>query len=125
MEFLTNNFTRKEIECKCGCGISNISDVFMQKLQRVREIVDSPIKIISGCRCSIHNKNVGGADASDHVATKTMEGHGVDIVCVNSGKRFLLVNAAIQAGFNRIGIAKSFIHLGDRESNTKNVIWAY
>ena len=92
----------------------------LQMLNRTRELAGIPMGVNSGPRCPEYNIRIGGAKYSEHV-----EGKGADIKCTNSRSRMLLVQAALQAGFNRIGIAKKFIHLGCSESNDQLVMWVY
>ena len=44
----------------------------------------------------------------------------------DSRSRFIIISALLSAGFNRIGIASTFIHCDTAEKGkTKNVIWTY
>jgi len=68
---MTNNFSKYEFDCKCGCEMpdsvfENVKKV-AQQLQKVRDIIFEPIKINSGYRCPSHNKAVGGASRSQHL----------------------------------------------------------
>lgn len=122
---LTKNFSSDEMKCKCGCNICNIDDVFMNKLQCVRDLVFMPLTITSGCRCPAYNKTCGGKPTSDHITTGFLKCEGVDIKCSVSGLRFKIIKAALKVGINRIGIARSFIHLGTARGNPQDVIWVY
>ena len=122
---LTKNFSSDRMKCRCGCGICNVSEEFMHKLQMTRTIANIPLVIASGCRCPAHNKDEGGKDTSDHLTTKDIKCEGADIRCHYSGDRLKIISAAIMAGFRRIGIAKSFIHLGMKKDNPQDVMWVY
>jgi len=122
---LTNDFSRWEFECKCRCKICNISTSFINRLQLARTLAKIKFTITSGCRCPMHNKMEGGSYNSDHIATETIQCEGADIKCNNSNDRFKIIKAGLEAGFNRIGIAKTFIHLGMSEINPQEVIWLY
>lgn len=89
-------------------------------VDETRHIAGIPFIITSGFRTASHNKKVGGVDSSAHT-----RGYAVDIKCNNSTNRYIIINAALQAGFNRIGIASTFIHLDNDPSKAKNVIWTY
>lgn len=73
MERITKNFYREEFKCKCGCGLMAINPAIVQRLQVIRDIVDLPIMILSGYRCSKHNLEVDGAKYSQH-----MMGNAID-----------------------------------------------
>lgn len=122
---LTENFSSDEMRCKCGCDICNISEAFMDRLQTLRTIVGFPITITSGCRCPEHNKACGGKPISDHLTTEFIQCEGVDIECSNSKHRRIIILTAEIVGIKRVGIAKSFIHLGVKASNPQKVMWVY
>jgi len=65
---ITQNFSRSEFSCKCGCGLDVISIPLVHRLQVVRDILNVPILVHSGCRCPSHNYKVGGKPQSLHLA---------------------------------------------------------
>ncbi len=113
------NFDRDEFKCSC-CNFNNIKDNFLWKLQLARTEAQTVFRINSGSRCEKHNKEEGGKKTSDHLT-----GEGVDIEALTSAIRWKIVTAALNAGIRRIGIAKTFIHLGDNWNNPQNVMWVY
>ncbi|QMM55242.1 serine/threonine protein kinase (plasmid) [Enterobacter sp. RHB15-C17] len=64
---ITNNFSRFEFQCHCGCGFNTIDTDLVIELQTIREFFGKPIHISSGCRCTSHNAAVGGAENSQHL----------------------------------------------------------
>jgi len=79
-----------------------------------------PFAITSGYRCAAHNARVGGKSNSAHT-----RGRAADVRTSDSRTRYLVIRAALEAGFTRIGIAKTFIHLDDDPSLTQQVVWDY
>ena len=71
---LSNNLTRKEVACKCGCGFDIVDPKLVDTFQTLRDYINKPINITSGCRCPEHNKNQGGVANSAH-----MEGQALDM----------------------------------------------
>jgi uncharacterized protein YcbK (DUF882 family) len=65
---ITQNFSRWEFACKCGCGLDKIDTRIVERLQVIRDIISVPIIITSGCRCPAHNEKVGGKPGSYHLA---------------------------------------------------------
>ena len=114
------NFNPDEFKCTCGCGLNSMKPPFLWKLQQVRTEAGIPFTITSGFRCSTHNKAVGGVSTSDHVS-----GEGVDIAARTSKDRWKIVSAAISCGIKRIGIGKTFVHLGDNRKNPQLRMWVY
>jgi len=97
-----------------------MQDSFLQMLDDARGIAGISFKINSGYRSKSHNAYVGGKEESSH-----LYGYAADIHCTGSRERFIIVDALIKAGFNRIGIAKSFIHVDNDKSKDDKVIWVY
>jgi len=92
----------------------------LDMLDEVREIYGKPIRINSGYRTIRHNAKVGGKANSSH-----LKGLAVDIACSTSGDRYNLEEALKSVGFNRIGLAKSFIHVDIDSDKSGNVLWVY
>lgn len=92
----------------------------LSMLEIAREIADIPFVINSGYRTSEHNLSAGGKKNSAHT-----RGYAFDIKVTNGIERMKVVNALMQAGFNRIGIARTFIHGDNDPSLPQNVIWTY
>ena len=70
---ITRNFSRHEFACKCGCGLDVIDLNLVNRLQVVRDILNTPIIIHSGVRCAEHNRDVGGKPRSLHLAGKAID----------------------------------------------------
>lgn len=103
-----------------GSGRHNMKHGLVLRLDFIRDDVGFPIKVNSGYRTPEHNTAVGGSVNSAHLS-----GLAVDIACPNSHERFLLVQAALKYGFNRIGMGSNFIHLDIDETKPQRVIWTY
>lgn len=93
---------------------------FLAKLDEAREIADIPFKINSAFRTPEHNAKIGGKPNSSH-----LRGLAVDIRAADSRTRFIILEALIKVGFNRIGIAKTFIHVDLSEDKAQKVVWVY
>lgn len=72
-ERITRNFYRDEFACRCGCGFDAVDVRLVEGLQRLRDIMQAPIHINSGCRCAAHNASVGGAPKSQHLLGKAAD----------------------------------------------------
>lgn len=121
-EKISPNFTREEMACNCGCGEDEMQPEFVQRLQATRTILGEPMTMTSARRCLTYNASpaVGGVDSSAHV-----DGWAGDVSAVTSTYRKALIAAALRAGFNRIGVAKTFVHLDCDPSKAPNVMWIY
>ena len=93
---------------------------FLKKLDEARHKAGVSFSINSGYRTTEHNKKVGGKADSSHT-----KGLAVDIHAATSRKRYLILQALIEVGFHRIGIANNFIHVDDDKQKPKQVTWLY
>lgn len=123
---LSTHFTAEEFACKCGCGFGtkpgDVDPDLLRGLEAIREAYGS-MTVVSGCRCKAHNTAVGGVPSSTH-----QFGLGVDISAPSGAEKFRLVQLAQAAGFERIGVGKSFIHLDTAakgETWPSPAIWQY
>jgi len=92
---------------------------FLQLLDEARGLAGIPFVVNSGFRTRAWNERVGGRVGSSHLA-----GCAADLSCKSSGARSEIVQALIKVGFNRIGIAKTFIHV-DNDITKNPAIWLY
>ena len=71
------NFTRAELDCKCGCvtpaGIERELTKLAADLERLRANLGHAVGINSGYRCPERNKYVGGARYSQHMSGKAAD----------------------------------------------------
>ena len=106
--------------CPCGeCHVGPSPDL-LSRLDDAREFAQVPFHVTSGPRCPEYNTRIGGSKFSEH-----MDGDAADISAVGSRARYRIIMGAVEAGFNRIGIGKDFVHLGVSDSNDQDVIWTY
>ena len=93
---------------------------FLDMLEEARALSPIPFKINSGYRSAKHNKRVGGVDSSAHT-----EGRAVDIRVSNDYERYKIITCLLKVGFNRIGIAQTFVHVDSDPTKNPGRIWKY
>jgi len=103
-----------------GSGLLYMDHHFVMKLDQLRTELGFPMRINSGYRTAAHNKAVGGKQSSAH-----RKGLGADVHCLSSGRRFLIAECALEMGFKRVGIGKTFLHLDASTHLPQKVIWLY
>tara|TARA_R100000541_G_scaffold23737_1_gene33508 strand:- start:17 stop:409 length:393 start_codon:yes stop_codon:yes gene_type:complete len=74
---LTDNFSKSEFNCKCGCEmpddvLDNIKCLAIQ-LQAIRDRFNASLIINSAYRCPNHNRSIGGVKNSQHVLGKAAD----------------------------------------------------
>lgn len=104
---------------KPGTG-DKMNLIFISKLEQARTYAGVQFRITSGYRTKEHNQKVGGKSNSAHLS-----GHAADIFCIESNQRYHIIRGLLQAGFNRIGIGPSFVHVDDEPGKPDDVIWTY
>lgn len=92
----------------------------LEMLDYARALANTPFRITSSYRTPKENGIFGGVRGSAHT-----KGLAVDISCYSSDKRMKIVKSALRAGFRRIGIAKTYIHLDCDDEKPDEVIWLY
>ncbi len=102
-----------------GSG-KNMKESTLEMLDAARGFANMPFVINSAYRTEAHNRRVGGVDSSAHTT-----GHAVDIRVKGGRQKYLIIRACMQAGFNRIGISRTFVHVDNDPDKPENVIWTY
>jgi len=117
---LSEYFSSKEFSCHCGCGAAKASPEIINLLEIMRRSLGHPLLITSGTRCEAHNKKVGGGERSAHLT-----GHAADLSALGGMGRYRILNAAFQAGANRIGVGKDFVHVDTSPDLPSPRLWTY
>jgi uncharacterized protein YcbK (DUF882 family) len=65
--YLSENFSRPEFACRCGCGFDTVDVELVRVLQMLRNAFGKVVEITSGCRCEKWNREVQGAIRSRHL----------------------------------------------------------
>ena len=117
----SEHFTADEFSCRC-CGLSNMSQEFIDKLDIARSFSKTPYIITSGSRCRLHNTDIGGHPESMHLATIVHESEACDISANTARKRHAILYGLFKAGFSHIGIGKDFIHV---DISKRKGVWGY
>jgi len=97
-----------------------MEDEFLRMLDAARDVAQIPFIINSGFRTEFHNRAVGGSENSSH-----LRGWAADIRAMNSSTRWIIIAACLQAGFTRIGVADTFVHVDCDPAKAENVMWLY
>lgn len=63
---LSEHFHSREFACP-HCGVAVVRADLVQLLEHLRSVSGRPLHIVSGYRCPVHNKSVGGAANSMHM----------------------------------------------------------
>ena len=111
-------------KCPCGraeCDAPPPSSTLLYTLDVMRDDLGEAITVTSGPRCAVHNAAEGGVKDSEHLT-----GQGADLQCLTSAQRWKMLESAKRAGFRRIGIGRTFLHVGvETTGHATEVVWTY
>jgi len=117
---ITEHFKATEFACKCKerglatdstwCGGQEWVDRnLVLLLETLRQRLQKPIYVVSGCRCPRYNPHVGGAPASQH-----MRGKAADIQVAGLSP-YELAEECLKVGFPSVATYPTFVHVDVRE----------
>ena len=112
------HFSPVEFRCKCGCGagMEKNGRRSAASARRGPRSGGHAVSLTSAYRCPKHNKAVGGVPTSAHT-----RGYAVDIRCVDSHSRFVILQALLEVGFRRIELAPTWIHVDNDPDKPRDV----
>ena len=102
------------------CQIEDMDEAFMHRLDTARGLAGIPFVVNSGYRSVEYEKQQGRDGDSAHT-----KGLAVDLKAEGSRQRYLIIEALIKAGFHRIGVGETFVHVDFDQTKDRNVIWTY
>ena len=97
----------------------------IQALDIARDIYGFPMIVSSGFRTIQYNRSLIELGYPASPNSSHLLGWAVDLVVPDSSKRFLMLEALLDAGFHRIGLGHSFIHVDLDPNKPRNVLWVY
>lgn len=107
MDYKPKFFSEHEFQ-RISCSMSDLDQNSLARLDYARKLAGIPFVITSAYRTPEHDKALGRSGKSAHT-----RGRAFDIACSDSRSRSLIVSSCIKAGFCRIGIAETFVHVDD------------
>ena len=102
-----------------------MSHEFIMQLDHARELSKTPFRINSGYRCKEKQKYLFENKISTVSVSSHQKGLAADINSNSSRNRMRILDGLIRAGFNRIGIGKTWIHVDKDPLKARSVIWLY
>lgn len=99
--------------------MEDLSDELLDRLDVVRSLCGFPLIVNSAYRSFDYELEKGRTGSSSHC-----KGVAVDIAVQSVENRLKIVQNALRAGFRRIGIAPTFVHL-DLDESKPSGMWFY
>ena len=97
----------------------------VQALDIARDIYGYPMIITSGFRTVDYNRQLIDMGYPASPKSSHLLGWAVDIAVTDNERRFLMLEALLDAGFNRIGLGAGFIHVDMDPYKKPNALWIY
>lgn len=113
------HFTFAEV-AKVSDDISKVSPLLLSMLDDARCLAGIPFRLTSVHRSYATEIRAGRSGQSSHV-----RGLAADIACSDSRSRYLMLDALLRTGFDRIGISSTFIHVDIDHTKDPKVAWLY
>ena len=120
------NFSPHEFDSPDCPGSHEFMDYdFMQMLQRARTYAGRAFVISSGFRTPSYHRRLGAQGYPISKNSSHLQGLAADIEVKSSADRAYILAGLLEAGFERIGIGKTFIHCDSDPTKRSRVIWTY
>lgn len=122
-EKVSANFKAREFDCPCrDCEVTPIDEALIERLQRLRGLLKSPIMVTSAYRCAEYQEDLASRGFETAKKSMHLEGRAVDL---STGKHsgMQLEAAARKAGFLAVGIGMFWAHVDTRDDKTRR--WFY
>ena len=118
----SRHFKEAEFQrCNPPCSLQDMDQSFMNLLDSIRDLAGIPLVLNSAYRSVAYDKSKGRSGNGDHPQRK-----GVDIRCTTSANRYKILKAAFTLNVPRIGVGKTFIHIGKGVNGLpQEVVWDY
>ncbi len=90
----------------------------LKRFDRARHRAGVPFVVNSAFRTVEHEISRGRDGTSSHT-----KGQAMDIRAVGGRQRYLILEAMMDEGFNRIGVYPGYFHFDDDPTKHPNVLW--
>lgn len=108
-----------------GSGAKHMDHGFLKMLDEARHHSGVPYRITSGYRTQAHHDALTAQGYKTSTTSAHLEGYAADIYARSNHMRMMVIYGLVKAGFNRIGIGRTFIHVDDHPGKRPDVAWLY
>ena len=120
------NFTYGEFDSPLQEGSGQLmSNQLISMLDDARDLAGVAFEITSGYRIEADLDRLRKQGYKVSRNSSHLKGLAADIACMGSTDRYNMLDALMKVGFNRIGIADTFIHVDIDQDKPAFMIWTY
>ena len=117
MSNYSQHFTRRELDCHCGCDTpphvaKNLANLALSLESLRTRLGGVPLHVNSGYRCPAYNERIGGAKESQHMLGKAADLSGKTVSPAKIAQAAEYIGAVKKGG---IGRYKYFTHVDIRD----------
>ena len=123
MKFKHFNYDEFDSPLQEGSG-QLMSNELIGMLDAARDLAGVPFKITSGYRIEADIERLRKAGYKVSKNSSHLKGLAADIAC-STEIRYNILESLLKVGFNRIGIADTFIHVDIDPDKPPFIIWTY
>lgn len=106
--------------CVPACSIEDLNSKLVDRIILAQKMCGEQFTITSGYRSQAYERSKGRKGTSSHC-----KGLAVDVSAINSHLRYKIVAGCLLAGFPRLGIGKTFIHIDVDETKAHPIVFHY
>ena len=106
--------------CVPACSVKDLNSKLVERIIMAQRMCGEQFVITSGFRSQSYERSKGRKGSSSHC-----KGLAVDVSAISSHLRFKIVAGCILAGFPRLGIGKTFLHIDIDETKPHPIIFHY
>lgn len=120
------NFAPHEFDSPdCKGSHEQMDRDFMDMLQRARIYAGRAFVISSGFRTPSYHRRLGAQGYPISKNSSHLDGQAADIEVTNATDRAFILAGLLDAGFERIGLGRGFIHVDNSQLKRSPCIWLY
>lgn len=108
-----------------GSGAKHMDYGFLKMLDAARHHSGVPYRITSGYRTQAHHDHLTAQGYKTSSTSAHLQGFAADIYARSNHARMMVIYGLVKAGFNRIGVGRTFIHVDDHPDKRPDVMWLY
>lgn len=102
------DMVRRPVVAEPGVDLAGVDVAVLDRFEKLQSVFGATLPVTSGYRDHAHNKEVGGAERSQHLHRRALD---IDVTSLSKEERVRFIETASAMGFTGIGVGTNIIHL--------------